>query len=138
MSTLIRGLLVAALVFAAVGCGTLKYEVAGTAKAPGADAKIVAEVNKSTGSTKLEINAENLPPPDRLQPGSNAFVVWQRKNDSATWQRLGALQYDKSGRKGTLEATAPETKFELVITAENQTSPASPSSNIIFQQVVGK
>jgi hypothetical protein len=138
MRTAIRGLLVALFVFAGFGCGTLKYEVPGTARAPGADAKITAEVNKGQGNTKLEILAENLPPPDRLQPGTTAFVVWQRKNDQAPWQRVGALNYDKGKRKGTLEATAPEVKFELVITAEQSASPASPSGNIMFQQQVGK
>ncbi len=137
MRTLIRSLLVLA-VFAGFGCGTLKYEVQGTARAPGADCKIVAEVNKGAGNMKLEILAENLPPPERLQPGTTAFVVWQRKNDSAPWQRIGALQYDKGKRKGNLEATAPETKMELVITAEMTTSPGSPSGNVMFQQAIGK
>ena len=138
MRTSIRGLLVALFVLAGFGCGTLKYEVPGTARAPGADAKVIAEVNKGAGSTKLEIRAENLPPPERLQPGTTAFVVWQRKNDTAPWQRIGALTYDKGKRRGTLEGTCPETKFELVITAELNTSPASPSGNIMFQQLVGK
>ena len=136
MRTSILGLVVALFLF--VGCGTLKYQVQGTARAPGADAKIVAEVNKGAGNMKLEILAENLPPPERLQPGTTAFVVWQRKNDTAQWQRVGALTYDKGKRRGTLEATAPETKLELVITAEMSGSPASPSGNILFQQLVGK
>jgi hypothetical protein len=138
MSTFIRGLLVALFVFAGTGCGTLKYQVPGSSRAPGADAKIIAEVNKGQSNTKLEIIAENLPPPDRLQPGTTAFVVWQRKNDTAGWQRVGTLNYDKGKRRGTLEATAPETKFELVITAEVNATPASPSSNVMFSQVVGK
>ena len=138
MRTSIRGLLVALFVLAGFGCGTLKYEVPGTARAPGADAKIIAEVNKAGGNTKLEIRAENLPPPERLQPGTTTFVVWQRKSDAAPWQRIGALNYDKGKRRGTLEATAPETKFELVVTAELNASPVSPSGNIMFQQLVGK
>jgi hypothetical protein len=138
MRTSIRGLLVALVVFAGFGCGTLKYEVAGTARAPGADCKVVSEPNKSQGNSKIELRAENLPPPDRLQPGTTAFVVWQRKNDSTPWQRVGALQYDKGKRRGTLEATVPEVKYELVITAENTSSPGSPSGNVMFQQLVGK
>jgi hypothetical protein len=136
MRTWILGLVVALFVFA--GCGTLKYEVQGTARAPGADAKIRAEVNKSQGNTKIEILAENLAPPERLQPGTTTFVVWQRKNDTAPWQRIGALNYDKGKRKGTLEATAPETNFELVITAELNPTPASPAASVMFQQQVGK
>ena len=138
MRTAIRSLLVALFVFAGFGCGVLKYEVQGTARAPGADCKIRAEVNKSQGNSKIEILAENLPPPERLQPGTTAFVVWQRKNDSSPWQRVGALTYDKGKRRGTIEATAPETKFELVITAEINSAPASPSGNVMFQQLVGK
>lgn len=76
---------------ALAACGPLKYTVASSGKAPGADAKIVARVDKGTAHTKLEISAENLPPPGRVSDGMTVYVAWYRKDSSDKWQRMAGL-----------------------------------------------
>jgi len=125
-----------ALSLAACG-GPLEYMVKGTPSAPDADAKIVADVNSKTVITTLSIEAEHLAPPDRLMPGATAYVVWARKDSSSEWQRIGSLQYDTDKRSGSLPtATVPLTTFELIVSAEQQNSPKSPSPHVVIQQKV--
>ncbi len=123
-----------------VGCGgPLKYTLRGSDNATGADAQVVAKVNKGEGNTRLDIHATNLPPADRLRPGSTAFVVWQRKNQGVNWSRVGTLNYDPASREGTLrEVSVPETAFDLQVTPENEAAPGSPSNQPVFSQRVEK
>lgn len=123
---------------ALAGCGgPLHFTPKGTPKAPGADAAITAKVDEKGSITHLSVTAEHLAPPDRLQSGGTAFVVWARKDDSATWSRIGALTYDAEGRKGALtEASVPLTAFDLIISIEEQAAPASPSPHVVITQRV--
>ncbi|WP_437510410.1 hypothetical protein [Sorangium sp. So ce1099] len=120
------------------GCGgPLRYTPQGIGKAPGADAVVVADVNFDAAMTRLDINAKNLPPPDRLDASSTAFVVWARPDSDSPWQRVGALNYDVEDRTGKLkDASVPLTRFELVVTLEKNPNPESPSSEIVFKQDV--
>ena len=84
-------------------CGPLKYAVQATAKAPGADGTVIADVHADQGQTRVDLKLEHLPPPDRLEPGMTSFVAWYRRDDKAPWVRMGALKYDADARKGGLE-----------------------------------
>lgn len=122
-----------------VACGgPLKYNVASSPKAPGADAKIVADVKKDQNQTLLEVDIQNLAPPSRVSEGTKHYVAWYRKNDSTQWMRLASVKYDEDSRKGKLSASAPETSFDFEVSAEKEDGPASPSSEIIFSQRVGE
>ena len=117
--------------------GPLEYAPKPTARAPEADAKIVAEVQKSQGNTKLTLKVIHLAPPARLQDGATTFVVWQRKDSDKPWTRIGGLAYKEGDREGKLEeASVPETTFELIVTAEEKADVASPSPAILFEQKV--
>lgn len=129
--------LLALLVLATAACGPLKYELKGTALATGADAVIVADVQKDQAMTLLEVKATDLPPPDRVMSGSLVFVVWQRKDSSAPWSRVGVLEYAEGSREGTFKATVPEVSFEVEVTAEREPAPASPGPDAVFFQKVG-
>jgi hypothetical protein len=126
----------ALLVTLAACGGPLKYNVASSARAPGADAKVVADVKKDQNQTQLEINAKHLPPPDRVTQGATTYLVWERKDSAAAWQRLGALKYDGGDRDATWQGSVPETSFDLVITAEHDAVSVSPSGDTIFTQRV--
>jgi len=115
----------------------LEYMAKGTPSAPDADAKITADVNSKTVITTVSIAAEHLAPPDRLMPGAASYVVWARKDSSSEWQRIGSLQYDADKRSGSLpQATVPLTTFELIVSAEQQNSPKSPSPHVVIQQKI--
>ena len=126
-----------ALLLVACG-GPLKYDLASTPKAPGADGKLIAKVNDSTHHTEFELEVRNLPPPDRVMEGATDYVAWQRKSSSAVWARLGSLQYDSSDREGELKGSVPETSFDFQITAEKMALAASPSSDVVFSQRVSE
>lgn len=129
--------MVAIALFAAACGGPLEYAVRGTPTAADADAKIVADVNSKTVITTVNIEAEHLAPPDRLAPGATSYVVWARKDSSSEWQRIGSLNYDADKRTGTLEhATVPLTSFDLIVSAENQNAPKSPSPTVVIQQKI--
>jgi hypothetical protein len=134
------GLLAMVLGLSLVACGgPLEYVAKGTPRAPEADAKIVADVNSQNVITRVSVTAEHLAPPDRLLPGGATYVVWARKDSSSQWQRIGALAYDAGSRKGKLEeASVPLTSFELIISAEQQSAPASPSPHVVIQQRVAE
>lgn len=137
-SKLLRLALALSLSATLLGCGgPLRYTPQGTEKAAGADALIVADINAEAVITRLDIAIKNLPPPGRLEPGGSDFVVWARKDDDAPWQRIGALKYDGDSRKGELvDASVPQTKFELIISVEKQSDPASPSPTLVVSQKV--
>jgi hypothetical protein len=128
-------LVAASLLF---GCaGALRYMVPGTERAVGADAEVVAAVNQDQNTTKFDVRATNLPPPNRVAEGADTFVVWIRRDTSQAWSRVGSLKYDPNGRQGEMvEATVPETAFQLAITAESGPFPGAPSNNVVFEQVV--
>jgi len=137
MMKIARLSLIGALAIVACG-GPLKYQLASSPKAPGADAQLVADVKEDQKLTQLEVEITNLAPPSRINEGSTHFVAWQRKNDGASWSRIGDLQYDPASRKGKLSGSVPETSFDFEVTAEKTESPVSPSADVVFSQRVAK
>lgn len=131
-------LLASILLFAALtGCGgPLRYEIPSNAKAPGADAVIVADVKTEQHQTSLEIEVKNLAPPDRVASGATDFVVWQRASSSVPWSRVGGLNYDAEARSGNFQGSVPETAFDLQVTAEKALNVASPSPDAVLAQRV--
>jgi len=122
-------------VLAACG-GPLKYTVPSTARAPGADAKVIADVSSSQGQTKLEIDVTNLAPPARISEKATTYIAWYRKSSSATWARVGGLKYDEGDREGKISGSVPEVAFDLIVTAEQSEGPASPSPDVVITQRV--
>lgn len=128
-----------ALGLGVVACGgPLKYQVQSSSRAPGADAKVTADVKEDQSLTELKIEATNLPPADRVSNGATTYVVWHRKDTKSPWARSGGLQYDESSRKAQWQGTVPETSFDLAISAEADASAAAPSGETVFSQRVEK
>ena len=124
------------LVLSACG-GPLTYKVASSAKAPGSDATIKADISKDQHLTHLKVDAVNLPPPERVTPGTRIFIIWSRRGPDQNWERVGNLRYDASGREGLFDGTVPEVNFDLQITVEKDDGAASPSTDMVFSQHVG-
>nr|AAF26908.1 unknown [Sorangium cellulosum] len=119
---------------ALAGCGgPSEKTVQGTRLAPGADARVTADVDPDAATTRLAVDVVHLSPPERLEAGSERFVVWQRPSPESPWRRVGVLDYNADSRRGKLaETTVPYANFELLITAEKQSSPQSPSSAAVI------
>ncbi|KYF83173.1 hypothetical protein BE11_43700 [Sorangium cellulosum] len=129
------GLTLGLLASAAIAsCGGPSAQtVQGTQLAPGADAHITVDIDSDAATTRLTVRVVHLPPPERIEAGRARFVVWQRPSAEAPWRRVGVLDYDADSRNGALaETTVPYATFELLITAEQQSSPPSPSSAAVF------
>ncbi|WP_438029888.1 hypothetical protein [Sorangium sp. So ce233] len=123
--------ILASMALAACG-GPSEHTAQGTQLAPGADAHITADVDSDVSTTRVAVNVEHLPPPERIDAGSQHFVVWQRPSSASPWRRVGVLRYDADSRNGRLaETTVPYANFELLITVERQSSPRSPSSAVV-------
>jgi hypothetical protein len=121
-----------------VACGgPLKYEAISSPRAPGADASIEAKVSEDQHQTQLELEIDNLPPAERIDPESQHYVVWYRHDSSDTWNRIAGLDYEADSREAELHTAVPETSFDLWVTAEKDLDVASPSSNVVFEQRVG-
>ncbi|WP_049876433.1 hypothetical protein [Sorangium cellulosum] len=116
------------------GCGGPSEQTAeGTRLAPGADARITADVDADAVTTRLAVDVAHLAPPERIEAGSQQFVVWQRPSSASAWRRVGVLDYHAGNRRGRLtETTVPHANFELLITVEKQSNPPSPSSAAII------
>jgi predicted small lipoprotein YifL len=130
---------VVAVLLAIAGCGgPLKYKVASTRLAPGADADMTADVNDSQNNTAVVLKITNLPPADRVSPQAKFFVAWARKGDSGVWARLGTIKFDLEKRTGEITTTVPERAFDFEISAEPDESAQSPSADVVFTQRVSK
>lgn len=136
MRSLWKFALVSAALLVACG-GPLKYQVASSGKAMGADAKIVADVKTDLHQTAVHIEVAHLAPPARIVPDALQFVVWGRKGTSAVWTRMGNIAYDESNREGKFEGTFPELEFDLQVTVEKDASVGAPGADVVFAQHIG-
>ncbi|XXX74523.1 hypothetical protein WMF30_43435 [Sorangium sp. So ce134] len=119
---------------ALAGCGgSMRYVSPGTEMAPDANALIVADVDRRTSTTQLNLKVERLPPPDRL--GGTSFVAWVKTQGDDWWHRVGKLSYDAALLRGELfGASIDKTRFDLVISAEADDYTDSPSSVVVISQ----
>ncbi len=131
--------LVSLLGLSLTGCGgPKKYVLQSSGDAVGADARLVADINKDTGTTKVDFEATNLPPPGRVEANAQQYEVWQRGTDATGWTRIGTLDYDETSRKGTLkEVSVPMANFDFQVTAEAPGA-TSPSNAVVFVQRVSQ
>lgn len=130
-------LLLSAIVITACG-GPLKFTVPSSAAAPGADAKIVADVSEEQNQTQLAVEVSNLAPASRVKEGMSSYTAWYRRDSNASWARIGGLEYDADSRAGKVSGSVPERAFDFEITAEASEGPASPSSSVVFSQRIAE
>ena len=78
------------------------------------------------GNNKVNIKAEHMAPPSNLTPPRTTYVVWFQERDGSSPAIQGVLKVDKN-LKAEFETTTPWKNFTVLVTAENETSPASPT-----------
>lgn len=139
ISALVRTVSIATVAVGLLACaGPLRYELASTPKAPGADAVLVADVNAETNQSSVTLKIKNLPPAARVSAGATVYVAWYRRSAETVWARIGGLAYDESDRSATLEGSVPERAFDFEVTAEKTPSVASPSPDVVLAQRVAR
>ncbi len=133
-TTILACSLLAATVLSLVGCGSNEYVVTGSERAAGADGTTTVEEHEG-GNVLVNVSFENLPPPDRLGQGLTTYIVWF-KPEGAGPAMAGALAYDADNRTGSMQATSPHAKLEVIVSAEKGANAASPSEYVVAKRQV--
>jgi len=123
--------------FTAVSTGcAARYKLDAEAPTHAAQAKLKVKVNRDD-LRELKVTVDHLAPPGKLGAQYKAYGVWIRVPGHST-TKVGLLDYNEKRRRGTLDATTPHAKFEVIITLESNTSGAAPSNDVIVSKIVGK
>ncbi|MEM7160130.1 MAG: hypothetical protein AAF799_45250 [Myxococcota bacterium] len=128
-------LLTCLLSLAASGCAS-RYKLDAEPPAYAAKAKIKVKVNK-TENREMTVRIDHLAPPSRIGPNLRGYVVWIHVPGHGT-SKAGLLDYNERRRRGTLKATTPHPKFEVIVTLEDDLSVAQPSERVIVRKLVAK
>jgi hypothetical protein len=123
------------LTAASTGCAA-RYKLDAKAPTHAALAKLKVKVNRDE-LRELKVTVDHLAPPHRLGPQYKAYAVWIQVPGHGT-TKLGLLDYNENRRRGTIDATTPFSKFEVIITLETNPSTAAPSNEVIVSKIVGK
>lgn len=112
-------------------CGT-KVNFPVSRVAPGAD--ITAKVKKDGNDNyKIDLRAENLTSPDRLDPPKQMYVVWIETARGT--KNIGKLNMSSSmlssTKKGSLSTTTAFEPKRIIITAEDTSTNNEPGTFVI-------
>ncbi len=117
------------------GCGSDRYIVIGTTKAPSASGFVEIEHDNASGAT-FEVHMEQLHPVSQLDPSRACYVVWVEQTGQAP-ARVGVLRYNPDERSGVLKhARANSRKFVVKITAEATPTPKAPSDFAVASEEI--
>lgn len=96
---------------------------------PAAEAVVkVDEDNNSNYEVELEVS--NLASPDRLRPSRNHYVVWMVTKNHGTIN-LGRLDINRKNN-GKLSTNTPYEPIRIFITAEDDSNPVIPSTQVVL------
>lgn len=100
---------------------------------PGAD--VTAKVKKDANDNyRIDLKAEKLTSPDRLNPPKEMYVVWIETNRGT--KNLGKLRMSSgifsSTRKGALSTTVAFEPKRIIITAEDSSTNNQPGTSVII------
>src|SRR5262245_25758610 len=120
------------------GCSTMGHDRAtwtmnATDKAPAAQGQVIVKPQKN-GNTDVKVQVAHLADPGAVYNGTSTYVVWL-KPEGGTPQNLGPLQLDKN-KNGNVETTTPFKTFDIMVTAEADSTVTHPSLNRVFTSSV--
>ena len=132
---MVRSFSLAALLAASVlaGCGGPLYAAHGRAPFIGVDVEI--DVKPQAGSRFVDIALTHLFAPSRVAPNLTQYVVWIAPVGGAPL-RAATVVYNEGNQTGEAQASFPDSKFTILVTAETAQVPATPSEHIIIEQLV--
>lgn len=119
------------LLFFITSCGT-KVNFPVSQIVPGAD--VTAKVKQDGNDNyKIDLKAQNLTSPERLNPPKEMYVVWIETAKGT--KNLGKLNMSTSllsnTRKGSLSTTTAFEPSKIIITAEDSSTNNEPSSFVV-------
>lgn len=110
------------------------YTMQATSLTPGATGTVDAKAAKTGGNTTVTIKVDHLARPTLLTPAANEYVVWVEPEGGPA-QNQGVLQVGDN-EKGGLSMTTTSSKFRILVTAESEAHPTSPSNRVVLQSEV--
>jgi hypothetical protein len=96
---------------------------------PGARGTIHTDTDEN-GNTRIKVDVEHMATPQQLTPAHQNYVVWVQPKGQPP-KLAGELKVNDA--KAKLETTTPAKVFDVLVTAEDQLNPTSPSSNIVLR-----
>lgn len=120
---------------AATGCSGVRYYAHPLDRASEAVAKV--DVRARSGVSEVTILIDHVIPPNRVHAGSVAYYAWTRSPAAEPWTRLGLLGFNPSGHDAVLRGTAPDTRFDLLVTIEDEFEPTTPSAVVFLAERIG-
>jgi outer membrane PBP1 activator LpoA protein len=85
------------------------------------------------GNTQIDLEVKHLAPPEKVNTGATAFVVWVKDNNSETNpHNLGALRVDEN-LNGRMKAVTSLRSFDLYVTAEPNATTDQPSGEQLLR-----
>ncbi len=128
-------LLVGLFAVSAAGCAN-RYKVDTEPPTYAGKAKLKVSVNRDN-NRELDVEVDHLAPPNRIDPNLKGYAVWIKVPGHAI-TKAGILDYSDRRRRGTLKATTPHPKFEVIVSLESDLSTAAPSNQVILQKLVAR
>lgn len=104
-----------------------------TGAAPAAQGKINTS-NDRNGNTEVEVQVKHMATPQSLTPPRQSYMVWVQPRGKDA-ELLGALRVN-SDLGGSLKASTTYKDFDVLITAEDDAKPSTPSSTVILKGTV--
>src|SRR5579871_3425674 len=126
----ILGLLSLLVLCAAGAAWARTYTLRSTPVAPGATGTIDAKAEKAGGNTNVTVKVDHLARASQLTPTANEYVVWIKPSSGQATEQ-GVLTVGDN-EKGELKMTTTYPKYEVMITAENEAHPKTPSDRVVL------
>ncbi len=101
-----------------------------TGVAPAAAGKVITGTDRN-GNTEVEVQVKHVANPHSLTPPRQSYLVWVQPRGMQP-QLLGALRVNED-LEGTLKATTTYKDFDVLITAEDNMKPETPSATVILK-----
>jgi len=104
-----------------------------TGAAPAAQGKVITSTDRN-GNTEVDVHVKHMATPQSLTPAKQAYMVWVQPRGKEA-ELLGALRVN-SDLEGSLKASTTNKDFDVLITAEDDAKPTTPSSTVILKGTV--
>jgi hypothetical protein len=93
---------------------------------PALQGTVKAEIDRN-GNAAFELEAKHIAPPQRLTPAKQFYVLWVQVPGKPA-ESQGELRVNSENMAASFKGTTPNKSFEIIVTAEDQPKPESPSN----------
>ena len=117
----------------AVAYAAKKYPMTAASSVPGARAEV--EISKdSNGNTRLKMTVQHLANLENLTPRASAYVIWLQERGGNS-ENQGQLKMDKN-LAATFETVTPFKRFDVFVTAEQDSRATGPSGPEVLKATI--